>query len=102
MSSCSSSVVTSPNVTISLAKTSCRLHHLVTEYEGGGNPKPFVKVTYNLDEGDGFLALETYERVNALYIATQSKHMPIVPALEKREASGNHVHEKQVIMQTHI
>ena len=42
--------------------------------------EPFVKATYNL-EGDGFLVLETYERVNALYIATMSKNMPNVVAM---------------------
>jgi len=40
-------------------------------------------------EGDGFLALETYEPVNALYIATESKHMPNIAAMAKREASGS-------------
>jgi len=31
--------------------------------------EPFVKATYYL-EGNGFLALETYERVNAIYVYT--------------------------------
>ena len=48
-------------------------------------------------EGDGFLALETYKRVNALYITIQSKHMHNIAAMAKREASGNHVHEKQLL-----
>ena len=41
--------------------------------------EPFIKAMYNL-EGDGFLALEVYEQVNALYIAITSKHMPNVKA----------------------
>ncbi len=58
--------------------------------------EPFVKATYNL-EGDGFLALETYESVNALYIAILSKHWPNVAAMTKKEANGNSIHEKQLL-----
>ena len=54
--------------------------------------EPFVKATYNL-EGDGFLALETYQRINALYIAVTSNHMPNVTAVAKSQANGNSVNE---------
>ena len=58
--------------------------------------EPFVKATYNL-EGDGFLALEVYERIHALNIAIMSKHMPNVVAMAKEQACGNSVHEKQLL-----
>ena len=57
--------------------------------------EPFVKATYNL-EGDGFLALEMYERINALNIAITSKHMPNVTAMAKDQANGNAVNEQQL------
>jgi len=44
---------------------------------------------------------ETYERVNALYIAIVSEHILNVAAMAKREASGNHVHEKQLLDYAH-
>lgn len=58
--------------------------------------EPFVKATYNF-EGDGFLALETYECINALYIAITTKHMPNVKAMAKHEANGNSVNEKLLL-----
>ena len=58
--------------------------------------EPFVKATYNL-EGDGFLALEVYERLSALYIAITSKHMPNVKAMAKAEAGGNSLREQQLL-----
>ena len=58
--------------------------------------EPFVKATYNL-EGDGFLALEVYERLSALYISVRSKHNPNVTAVAKKEASGNSAREKQLL-----
>ncbi len=58
--------------------------------------EPFVKATYNL-EGDGFLALEVYEQLTALYIAITSKHMPNVKAMAKAEAGGNSTHEQQLL-----
>ena len=36
--------------------------------------EPFVKATYYL-EGDGFLALEVYERLSALYISVSTSQM---------------------------
>ena len=57
--------------------------------------EPFVKATYNL-EGDGYLALEVYERLSALYIAITSKHMPNVKAMAKAEAGGNYSHEQHM------
>ena len=56
----------------------------------------FVKATYNL-EGDGFLALEVYERLSALYIAITSKHIPNVKATAKAEAGGNSLREQQLL-----
>ena len=58
--------------------------------------EPFVKATYNL-EGDGFLALEVYERLSALYISVRSKHNPNVTAVAKKEARGNSACEKQLL-----
>ena len=58
--------------------------------------EPFVKATYNL-EGDGFLALEVYERIRAQNIAIMSKHMPNVVAMAKEQACGNSVHGKQLL-----
>ena len=63
--------------------------------------KPFVKATYNL-EGDGFLALETYQRINALYIAVTSNHMPNVTAVAKSQANGNSVNERQLLDYAHV
>ena len=57
--------------------------------------EPFVKVIYNL-EGNGSLALEPMNGVNPIY-SIQSKHKPNLAAMAKREASGNHVHEKQLL-----
>lgn len=37
--------------------------------------KPLVKATYNL-EGDGYLALEVYDRLSVLYIAITSSTCP--------------------------
>ena len=48
-------------------------------------------------EGDGFLALEVYERLSALYIAITSKHMPNVKAIAKAEAGGNSSREQQLL-----
>ena len=62
--------------------------------------EPFVKATYNL-EGDGFLALETYQRINALYI-TRSNHMPNVTAVAKSQANGNSVNERQLLDYAHV
>ena len=58
--------------------------------------EPFVKATYNL-EGDGFLALEVYEQLSALYIAITSKHMPNVKATAKAEPGGNSLREQQLL-----
>ena len=58
--------------------------------------EPVVKATYNL-EGDGYLALEVYERLSALYIAITSKHMPNVKAMAKAEAGGNSSREQQLL-----
>ena len=46
--------------------------------------EPFVKAMFNL-EGDGFLALEVYERLTALYISVRSKHIPNVTAVAKKK-----------------
>ena len=58
--------------------------------------EPFVKATYNL-EGDGFLALEVYECLSALYISIRSKHNPNVTTVAKKEARGNSAREKQLL-----
>ena len=58
--------------------------------------EPFVKATYNL-EGDGYLALEVYERLSTLYIAITSKHMPNVKVMDKAEAGGNSSHEQRLL-----
>ena len=46
---------------------------------------------------NGFLALEVYKQLNALYIAITSKHMPNVKAMAKAEAGGNSLHEQQLL-----
>ena len=57
--------------------------------------EPFVKATYTL-EGDGFLALEAYEHLAALYNSVTSKHAPNVTAMAKEQGRGNPVQERQL------
>lgn len=56
----------------------------------------FVKATYNL-EGDGPLALTTYEEVRKLFAVISAKHYPNVAAVAKRLSRGNSTHEKQLV-----
>lgn len=56
----------------------------------------FVKATYNL-EGDGPLALTTYEEIRKLFAVISAKHYPNVTAVAKRLSLGNSTHENQLM-----
>ena len=58
--------------------------------------EPFVKATYIL-EGDGALALTTYEHINALYQSIALQHYRNVSAVAKKLSNGISVHEQQLI-----
>ena len=56
----------------------------------------FVKATYNL-EGDGPLALTTYEEIRKLFAIVSAKYYPNVTAVAKKLSQGNSVHENQLM-----
>ena len=58
--------------------------------------EPFVKATYVL-EGDGALALVTYEHLSALFSATSNEHYPNVNAIAKELSGGDAVREQQLV-----
>ena len=57
---------------------------------------PFVRATYLL-EGDGPLALSTYERLMTLVQAMNTEHYPNVAAVARKLANGDPRHEQQLI-----
>ena len=58
--------------------------------------EPFAKATYVL-EGDGALALITYERVSMLYSVISMEHYPNINAIAKQLATGDAARERQLV-----
>ena len=58
--------------------------------------EPFVKGMYFL-EGDGPLALHTYERISQLFSAISTHHFPNIISVARALSSGNHSHEQQLL-----
>jgi len=58
--------------------------------------EPFAKATYAL-EGDGALALVTYERVSMLYSVISTEHYPNVNAMAKQLTTGDAACEQQLV-----
>ena len=58
--------------------------------------EPFVKATYLL-EGDGPLALVTYEQIRRLFSAISLKHYPNVLAVAKHMSAGDASREQQLL-----
>ena len=55
----------------------------------------FVQTTYSL-EGDGPLALVTYQSIRSFYAHIDSSHFPNVTAVAKQLAGGSTLHEQQL------
>ena len=58
--------------------------------------EPFAKATYAL-EGDGALAVVTYEHVRMLYSVISTDHYPNVNAVAKQLATGDATREQQLV-----
>ena len=57
---------------------------------------PFVQATYRL-EGDGFLALTTYQEIRTLESTVSTQHYPNVNALARLESNGSIAHQNQLV-----
>ena len=57
---------------------------------------PFVQATYRL-EGDGFLALTTYQEIKTLESVISTQHYPNVNAIARLESNGSITHENQLV-----
>lgn len=58
--------------------------------------EPFVKATYNL-EGNGSIAIQVYEQLQALHNQISLHHYPNVVAVAKYLATGNASRERQLV-----
>ena len=61
-----------------------------------GPPHVLLHSSYAL-EGDGALALVTYERVSMLYSVISTEHYPNVNAMAKQLATGDAAREQQLV-----